>query len=265
MSYRRARLCAYPGRSKGDEVAEDDLALRQARGKLWLPRKPVTTLKQAGAYVARHGLALLFPAPGTVVPSLWEAVAGEDAVPFATGMEENETRVWTWKDELPKVGLAWSGKFLYRRASLLAPDVLALLYSGSGEPTDHRDLELSRDAHDLAEALGPGPLPTATLRQLVGDKSRYEKAIAELHRSLLVTSAGTTEQRSGWPAVLVDLTCRVFDVGGRADPAAAAARFARTAISATPRDLARAYGWPVKRADHELKFLVDGGSRTPSS
>jgi len=246
-------------------VAEDDLALRQARGRLWLPRRPVTTLKQAGAYVARHGLALLFPAPGTVVPSLWEAVAGEDAVPFATGMEENETRVWTWKDELPKVGLAWSGKFLYRRASLLAPELLALLYPGAGEPTDHHDLELSRDAHDLAEALVPGPLPTATLRQLVGDKGRYEKAIAELHRNLLVTSAGTTEQRSGWPAVLVDLTCRMFDVGGRAAPAAAAARFARTAISATPRDLARAYGWPLHRADHELRGVDTPTTRNLSS
>jgi hypothetical protein len=238
--------------TKGDEVAEDDLAVRVARGKLWLPRRRVTTLEQAGAYLARHGLALLFPAAGTVVPSLWEAVAGEDAIPFATGMEENESRVWTWKDELPRAGLAWSGRFLYRRASLLAPDLLALLYPGAGEPTDHRDLELSRDAHDLADALGSGPLPTAALRQLVGDKGRYEKAIGELHRCLLVTSAGTAEQRSGWPAVLVDLTCRLFDVGGRADPAAAAARFARTAVSATPRDLSRAYGWPLATAKTTL-------------
>ena len=226
----------------------DELALHQARGARWLPRRPLTTLRQAGAFVARHGYALLFPAQAMVAPSLWEAVAGADAEPFANGMGEAESRVWAWKDELPQAGLAWSGKFLYRRASLLSPELLALLYAGPGEPTDHRSMDLSRDAHDIAEALISGPLPTSALRELAGGKGRYDKAIGELHRNLLVTSAGTVEQRTGWPAVLVDLTCRRLDVGGRCDPAAAAERFVATAVSATARDLSRAYGWPLTAA-----------------
>jgi hypothetical protein len=233
-------------------LVEEDLALRRARGALWLPRRPLTTLRQAGAFVARHGFALLFPAHATVAPSLWEAVAGEDAEPFATGMGDAESRVWTWKDELPRAGLAWSGKFLYRRASLLSRDLLALLYVGRGEPTDHRSMALSRDAHDIAEALIGGALSTSALREHVGGKGRYDKAISELHRNLLVTSAGTVEQRAGWPAVLVDLTCRRFDVGGRSDPTAAAERFVRTAVSATPRDLSRAYGWSLAAARAQM-------------
>lgn len=230
----------------------DDLDLARARGERWLPRRPVITLRQAAAYVTKHGFALLFPAPGVVAPSLWEAVAGEDAEPFAEGMGEAESRVWSWKDDLPRQGHAWSGRFLYRRASLLAPDLLALLYRGVGEPTDHQDMELSREAHEIADALMGGALPTSALRQLIGDRGRYERAIGELHRQLLVSSAGTAAQPAGWPAVLLDLTCRLFDVGGRFDPAEAARRFVETAVSATPRDLSRAYGWPLADARTHL-------------
>jgi hypothetical protein len=243
-------------------MVPDDLTLRRERGARWLPEQPVTTLDGAGAFVAEHGLALLFPAERTVAPSLWEAVAGEDAEPFATGMGEAESRVWAWKDELPRDGLAWSGKFLYRRASLLSPRLLALLYPGRGGPDDHRALELSREAHELADALGGGPLPSSALRQITGDRSRYERAIGELHRSLLVSSAGTVEQRSGWPAVLVDLTCRLFEVGAGADPVQAAQCYLQTALATTPRELARAFGWTTVTARRHLDELVSAGSAT---
>src|SRR4029450_2901092 len=101
------RVChAEPVRSRDRGLSQpdpsDDLALRRERGARWLSDPPVTTLEGAGAFVAEHGLALLFPAERTVAPSLWEAVAGEDAEPFATGMGEAESRVWAWKDELPR-------------------------------------------------------------------------------------------------------------------------------------------------------------------
>lgn len=220
----------------------------------------MTTLEGAGAFVAEQGLALLFPAERTVAPSLWEAVAGEDAEPFATGMGEAESRVWAWKDELPRDGFAWSGKFLYRRASLLSPELLDLLYPGRGRPDDHRTLELSREAHELADALAGGPLPTSALRQLVGDRSRYERAIGELHRCLLVGSAGTVEQRAGWPAVLMDLSCRLFDVGSGAQPTQAAQCYLQTALATTPRELARAFGWTAATARRHLDELVSTGT-----
>lgn len=240
----------------------DDLTLRRERGARWLPVQPVTTLDGAGAFVAEHGLTLVFPAERTVAPSLWEAVAGEDAEPFATGMGEAESRVWAWKDELPRHGLAWSGKFLYRRASLLSPHVLGLLYPGRGLPDDHRALELTREAHELADALASGPLPTSALRQLAGHRSRYDRAIGELHRCLLVSSAGTMEQRSGWPAVLIDLTCRLFDVGTEAGPAQAAQCYLQTALATTPRELSRAFGWTTVTARRHLDELVSAGTAT---
>jgi hypothetical protein len=233
-------------------------ALYQARGEKWLT--PVTTLDQAARHVDRLGGLLLFPGPRIEAPSLWEAVAGEDAEPFATGMGEDESRVWEWKDELPRQNLAWYGAFLYRRGSLLSPELLAALYPGRGRETDHAHLDVSVEAHRVADVLRGGPVTTAALRQIVGNKSRADRAMAELFRCLLITSAGTQTQRSGWPAGLVDLTCRRFTVGAGADHEYATARFLDTMVFTTARELSRAYGWPAAHARTQLDRMVATGA-----
>lgn len=240
------------------EHDQDGAGLARARGDRWLPDPPVTTLDEAGAYLDGVGFAVLFPAERIESPSLWEAVAGPDAVPFAEGMGPIEAQVWAWKDELPKAGLAWYGKFVHKRASLLSPRLLTALYAGDGEPTDHEAFELPDAAHRIAEALLTGPLPTATLREIVGDRSRYTTAITALQRHLLVTSAGVRESRAGWPATVVDLTCRIFDVGGGVDHAYATGRFLDTMIEATPVQLSRTYGWPAAAARAQLDALRRG-------
>jgi hypothetical protein len=239
----------------------DEWELRRARGDRWLAR--VDSLEEAARHVDRLGFVLLFPADRTEAPSLWEAVAGEDSTPFADGMGHNEARVWQWKDELPSAGLTWYGKFLYRRASLLSPDLLRALYSGRGKDTDHRAMDLSREAHDIAEALRGGPLTTAALRQIVGDKTRYERAVGQLHRQLLITSAGVESRGSGWPASIVELTCRLFTVGGTADPAYVSKRYLDTMLVTTVGEMARALGWAVPETRARLDALVahDGADR----
>jgi hypothetical protein len=234
------------------EHDQDGAELARARGDRWLPDPPVTTLDEAAAYLDGVGFAVLFPAERIDSPSLWEAVAGADAVPFAEGMGPVEAQVWAWKDELPKAGLAWYGKFVHKRASLLSPRLLAALYAGDGDPTDHEAVELPEAAHRIAEALLTGPLPTAALREIVGDRGRYHTAITALQRHLLVTSAGVRESRAGWPATVVDLTCRLFDVGGGPDHAYATGRFLDTMIEATPDQLSRTYGWPAATARTQL-------------
>ena len=234
----------------------DGLALARARGARWLPVRRLRSIEEAARFVEDVGFALLFPTDRPTAPTLWEAVAGPDAVPFAHGMGDSESLVWSWKDALPEARMAWSGPFLHRRASLLSPRLLAALYPGEGAPDDHRAFSLSGDAHRIAEALLTGPMPSSALRKLVGDRSRYDRAIRELHRQLLVTSAGTREQRSGWPAVAIELTCRRFDVGDGQDHRYATARFLDTMVEATPADLARAYGWPTDLARAALNDLV---------
>ena len=205
----------------------------------------IGSIERAASFVDDVGFALLFPAPRLLAPSLWEAVAAEDAEPFADGMRASEQKVWTWKDELPRRGRAWYGPFLGGRGSFLAPDLLAALYPGDGTVDDHESLPLSAAAHDIAEALAAEPMASAALRSLVGDRNRYQRALSELERQLLVTRAGVQENASGWPSAVLELTCNRFEVGGREDHAAAARRFLDTVLAATPADLKRGTGWPV--------------------
>jgi hypothetical protein len=240
------------GRDQAPGPSGSGVALGRARGDRWLPTPLVTTIDEAAAFVDGVGFAVLFPAERVESPSLWEAVAGPDTVPFAAGMGTAESQVWTWKDELPKAGLAWYGKFVYKRASLLSPRLLTALYEGDGEPTDHVGFDLPDAAHRIADALMSGPLPTAALREIVGDRGRYAPAIAALQRHLLVTSAGVREHPTGWPAAIIELTCRLFEVGGGMNYAYATQRFLDTMIEATPGQLARTYGWPVGTARTQL-------------
>ena len=220
----------------------------------------IGSIERAARFVDDVGFALLFPTPRVLAPSLWEAVAGEDAEPFAEGMGATEQKVWGWKDELPRRRLAWYGPLLAGRASFLSPLMLAALYPGKGEIDDHESLPLSPAAHDIAEALAGEPLPSMALRSLIGDRARYQRAIGELHRHLLVTTAGVQEHQQGWPSALLELTCRRFSVGGRRDHSQVAARFLDTVVEATAADLARAFRWPTAQARAQLEGLVSAGT-----
>lgn len=222
----------------------------------------VGSVERAAAFVGDVGFALLFPTPRLAMPSLWEAVAGEDHEPFAAGMNTNEQKVWAWKDTLPRDGLAWYGAFLAGRGSFLSPAMLAALYPGRGEVGDHESLPLSPTAHEIARLLAGEPLPSALLRTLVGDRNRYQRGMVELQRHLLVTTAGVQENRSGWPSALLELTCRRFEVGSGSDQGLAAARFLDTMLVATPADLARAFRWPRAQARAHLDQLVSAGRAT---
>jgi len=245
----------------GGAASEPTLGRARAR-RWWVRGRRVGSLARAAQFVEDVGFALLFPAPRALAPSLWEAVSGEDVEPFAAGMGADEEKVWAWKDELPRRGLAWHGAFIAGRGSFLSPRLLAALYPAAGEAGDHESLPLSATAHEIARALAGQPQPSAVLRTLIGDRNRYQRAVAELQRHLLITTAGVRENRTGWPSALLDLTCRRFHVGPGPDHGLAAARFLDTMLLATPAELARAFGWPVVQARARLDELVAAGMAT---
>jgi hypothetical protein len=232
--------------------------LGQARARQWwVTGRRVKSIERATSFINDVGFALLFPTPRMLVPSLWEAVTGEDVEPFHDGMGPDEQKVWTWKDELPRRGFAWYGAFIAGRGSFLSPPLLAALYPGAGTVDDHESLPLSKTAHEIARALADEALPSAMLRTLVGDRNRYQRGVADLQRHLLVTTAGVQENETGWPSALLELTCRRFDVGGRDNLMCAAGRFLDTMLEATPADLARAFRWSLPTARRWLDELVD--------
>jgi hypothetical protein len=139
-----------------------------------------------------------------------------------------------------------------------------------GEPDDFRQAPLGEEARRIAETLlSSGPLPTAVLRQAVGLQgrrggARFSAAVVQLGRMLVCTSIGTEQIGAGWPSVVLELTARAFDLGGR-DPDEAARRlgvgrrFLDTMLEASARELVIVLGWPPAAAHAALGVLVDRG------
>jgi winged helix DNA-binding protein len=182
----------------------------------------VATVDEAAAWVAEVGVALLFPKPDYVLPSLWEAVAGHTDVEWATRDEEEKfvsftpemSKVWSWKDELPRRRLACIGLHVVRTTGLVAPKLVPALYAltgRSGAPEDFREAELDPLERELAEAALDLGRPTTRreLRLLVGREKRdVDKAVNALQRKLVLTNAGRDEEGAGWSATLHDLFAR---------------------------------------------------------
>ena len=180
----------------------------------------LTTTDGAAAWVDRVGVALLYPSPDYVLPSLWEAVAGRVEIEWAIREADGKfvsftpemEKVWRWKDELPAGKLACVGLHVARTSSLVAPRLVAPLFSLAGRSSALDDFgDVEGLEHALAQAsLEMGrPATRRELRLLVGaDKRLGDRAINALQRKLVLTNAGRSDEESGWGSTLHDLFAR---------------------------------------------------------
>jgi hypothetical protein len=234
---------------------------------------PIKTVKAAGSWVDRKGIATLFPGSDLVLPSLWEAVSGRLDVDWAIRDEEGRyvsftpemEKCWRWKDELPDRGLACVGKHLGRWSALVAPRLLPPLYALTGRrgsPDDFRDAELSQLEREISEAvLEEGAVTGPELRALLGaDKKRVDAAVIVLQRALVLTNSGLVEQKQGWGAIAVDVLARRFPLPALPDENEARLELAGTVLAScgevSAADLGGALGWRVKMSRETLAELV---------
>src|SRR5437870_10397885 len=78
----------------------------------------IRTVRGAGAWIDRRGLATLFPGADLVLPSLWEAVAGRLDVDWAIRDEAGKyisftpemEKCWRWHDEPGGPDVAYRGR-----------------------------------------------------------------------------------------------------------------------------------------------------------
>jgi len=226
----------------------------------------VRTLTQAARWVDRAGLALLFPKTDVVLPSLWEQVNGDAAPNWAVrdadgGFVEWTTEMgflWGAKDELPGRGLACVGKHVARVATCVAPRLVPTLVAAA-DPYEPEGLE----ADVVAAITHDGPLTGPELRDTTGAaKKDVDKAIAALHRRLVLTNSHLVEQEGPWGALAHDLLRRKWKVPKRL-PARDAARrelallFLDAAGELTAADLSP-LGWRRKEAAAVLDEVAEG-------
>ncbi len=229
----------------------------------WQARRKIGSLQRAAAFVDDVGFALLFPKARVALPSLWEA-ATDQRLGDEWGPEAE--KVWGWKDELPRRGLAWYGRFLRGHPSFLSPSLLSDLYPRHGGPDDFEEADLSRDAYRIARILlRSGPLSSAALREALSVEGRrgteaFTAALTELGRALVITHFGAEDEGTGWPTAVLELTARVFRIPRRRNPSAArlraAARFLDTVLAAKPGELAATFGWSGGEAEAALDELI---------
>jgi winged helix DNA-binding protein len=240
----------------------------------------VSTVEEAAAWVGEVGLALLFPKPDYVLPSLWEAVAGRTEVEWAVRDEEQRyvsftpemEKVWTWKDELPRRRLACIGLHVVRTTGLVAPKLVSAVYAltgRAGQPEDFRDAELEPLERELAEAALDLGRPTTRreLRLLVNrEKREVDKAVNVLQRKLVFTNAGRDEEGSGWSSTLHDLFARRWRARLRRLPdrdtalRLLAGRIVAAAGDVSAADLAAVLKLRRREATELLEALEDAGT-----
>jgi hypothetical protein len=183
-------------------------------------RSLLRTPETAAEWLDEVGIALLFPNLDYVLPSLWEAIAGELEVHWAVRGEDGKfesftpamDKLWRWKDELPKRRLACIGLHVARTSSLIAPRLVASMFALTGRSAaldDFGDLEgldlaVARAALELGR-----PASRRELRLLVGsDKRTTDRSVNALQRKLVFTNAGRSEDEPGWASTLHDLFAR---------------------------------------------------------
>lgn len=240
----------------------------------------VSTLDEAAAWVREVGIALLFPKPDYVLPSLWEAVAGRTEVDWAVRDEDERfvsftpamAKVWDWKDELPRKRLACIGLHVVRTTGIVAPDLVPAVYAligRTGTSDDFRDAELEPLERELAEAALELGRPTTRreLRLLVNREKRdVDKSVNALQRKLVFTNAGRDDEGSGWSSTLHDLFARRWRSRLRRLPApdaalrALAGRVVAAAGEVSAADLAAVLKLRRREATELLEALEAEGS-----
>ena len=224
----------------------------------------VRTLAEAAAFIDEVGLALLFPKADVVLPSLWEQVNGSPdenwAIRDADGTfvrwSDEMSFLWGAKDELPAQGLACVGKHLARVATCVAPRLVPVL-------VDANRAEPEEDEVAVAEAVrSAGPLTGPALREATGlPKKAVDKAVASLHRKLVLTNSHLVEQDGPWGALAHELVERKWPGRGPGRDEARrrlALHVLALAGEVTAADLAGPLGWRRAEATALLEQVAEG-------
>ena len=227
----------------------------------------VRSLEEAAAWIDGVGLALVFPKADLVLPSLWEQVNGSPEQNWAVRdpdggfvrWSEPMAFLWGAKDDLPAAGLACVGKHLARVTACIAPRLLPVLVASRAEPSlDGFEAEVAGAISDGGPATGP------ELRAVLGAaKKDVDRAVASLHRRLVLTTSHLVEQDGPWGAIAHDLLARKWRLPeALPDLPEARAELARLVLAQagelSAADLAAPFGWRRKEAAAVLDGIADG-------
>jgi hypothetical protein len=227
----------------------------------------VLTAAEAVKYIDATGYCMLYPVANVPLPSLYYAVTRRNRhVDFV--WDKYSVMLWRWKDELPRRGRAFYGKYFRARGTFISlkllPHFLAMR-EAAVVPGDHERFyaegRIREDARIIWEALAEhGPLATLELRHSCkmdtkAGNVRFKRAILDLQCLLVAVHFGVEQETAAWASGRYELTCRAFPketaAARRISPEEArtklAAKFLEWHTGAPHAQLARLFGW--RKAD----------------
>ena len=178
--------------------------------------------EEAVDFINERGFLLFHPAKDVILPSLWTATAGDRPVP---NEHDDPGHVsWGWKDALLGKRQCYYGRFLKKKMTFIALDLLPSFYRLSGNFDDYEhDYEvryssgsMSYEAKSIYEALlDSGPIHTLELRRRANlwgreNQYRYSKALDFLQTELMILPVGIAEAGRWNYAFIFDILPRYY-------------------------------------------------------
>jgi predicted transcriptional regulator len=173
------------------------------------PGNRVKTKEQAIQFVNERGFVHFWPIKGSLLPSLWVAVAGDR--PVANAHDDPGHATWGWKDSLLGAKRWYYAKVVRKKSTMISLSVAPFFYALSenyGSPEEdyliqYMQGEMTQAAKAVYEALlSEGALDTITLRKAANlssreSDSRFNRALVDLQADFKVIPIGTS-QSGGW-------------------------------------------------------------------
>jgi hypothetical protein len=244
-------------------------------------QRRVRTLAAAVKYINACGFCMLFATKNVSLPSLYHAVTRRTLHREDWVWDKYSSMVWRWKDELPRRRLAYYGKYLRGRGTLISlaqlPNFLAMrdaVLEPGGHARFYRAGRIREDARTVWEALEEhGAMATLELRNAcrmdskAGNK-RFKRAILDLQSLLIVVHFGAEQETKSWASGRYELTYRVFpkqnDAAKKLSVTQAqkniAAKLLEWRPDAAPVQIARLFGWPKSEADRACQAALHPAS-----
>jgi hypothetical protein len=243
------------------------------------PELRLKSREEAVGFVRQRGFVYFWPISGTVMPSLWTAVAGDR--PVADEHDDPGHVTWGWKDALLGSRAWYYAKVLRKKSTMISFEVLPYFYAlsenyGAYEEdylTQYEQGKLTLEAKLIYEALlDKGPLDTVELRRAArmsspGSEGRFNRALADLQADFKILPVGVTQSGAWHYAFAYDLTARHYpelpeqahairETDARQTLALC---YLRSVGACQMRDLTYLFGWRAPEAERAVQALAVQG------
>jgi hypothetical protein len=235
--------------------------------------------EQAVDFVNERGFIYFWPNKDYLLPSLWNAVAGDRPVPKEHDDPGNIT--WGWKDEMLGKQRWYYARLVRKRNTILSladsPFFYALSPNYGDFENDYVDQYemgvLTMEAKNVYEALlREGPLDTLALRKTARMASqesdtRFSKAIETLQVEMKILPIGIAEVGAWKYAFIYDIAARHFpqlDAQARQISEEEARhhlvrRYIRSLGAAPEKEIHRLFGWRPVDCQRAIDDCIQAG------